>query len=1030
MTASFDIRGNLCWSPATAGATLNTEAVSPSPEVFFATHVPLRIRRRHPDLRDDDTVAEVNEQDVSRDFLERDPVNGVLLMPVLGESGSGKSHLVRWIAANTKSDDRRAVIYVEKSKTSLRGLIEILLNQPDIDSPVLDRLRERVHELANTLDTETLQRRLLNALAEAVERAEPLGDRYRRSLVGPGKLGLILRDPSVQDHLRAPGTLIHRLAASLLNDRSDGESDRPTMFTVDDLPHIADVSVVSLGARRLLAHLQSQTELQKSAVDLLTEHLSQAVQAVFELGDGKLQHAMQTIRKEYLRQGKEIVLLIEDFFVIQGLQRDLLEAIIEVGVREGRTELAPMRTLMAVTAGYYQTLPDTVLTRVRASTPYVYDLDVTVGDSIDSHQVIVDFVGRYLNAARLGTERLAAAGVGAGDSERVPNRCGDCPLKDPCHATFGKSRDGYGLFPFNWPALRRAIRARKPPVGGDDAFNPRTVIGEVIRPVLGYADEIVDGSFPGSAFTEQFVKSGKERSKEHALPSEVASVVEELDERDAPRRIVLLEFWGDAPAEPMNLDPILHQAFGIAPLTLQEDSASPKSTPAREQPSAAVSVTVDSTTAQPGPQEVGHESFRRHLGAVEDWYAGNTLPGNTAAVIRRIVRQAVLNRCAWNDPLTVEPPQAVRDKAWPNKSLTVSIDDAGGESLPGTRSAPIVFERTGQNAVFFKALLRVDKGVSDPGNVAALRRLGLIADRYSGALQKRVTATRDTGEEELRLGFRASLLGAALAGRAWPGMSDAELMAAAFDDGGKWELGDELLRVPRWIDAWNKHRTNRPKLIAALRDEVCIRRGTIHRGTQGSIRMVDAARVLPLLRQAAHEWDWQAPQVLPGWCNGAGLVQLAESMDQQWLAIEQLHADLTRWLPAGVSLADTVRDVRQALIEAQSVGLGPADIEGFRTRLQQVGQHDLRCVDDFVRDVSNALRANDDKARAAVVRAVSIDRGRAFVDICEFLKSADEWMAQRTDDARHRQSGVGDSATKLIGDAYAKWQSIVEKGLM
>ncbi|MEV0769607.1 protein DpdH [Nocardia salmonicida] len=1024
MSASFNIRDNLCWSPLTAISTLNTEAVSPAPEVFFATHVPLRIRRRHPNLSDDDSVVEVDEQEVRRDFLQREPVNGVVLMPVLGESGSGKSHLVRWIAGKTPSDDQRAVIYVEKSKTSLRGLIEVLLNHPDVDSPVLDRLRERVHELAGTLDAETLQRRLLNALAEAVERTEPSEDRFRRSLVGPGKLGFLLRDPSIQDRLRAEGTLIHRLSASLLNDRGDGESDRPTAFTVDDLPHIADVSVVSIGARQLLGHLQSRDGLQHAAVSLLTEHLSQAVQAVFELGDGKLQHAMQTIRKEYLRQGKEIVLLIEDFVVIQGLQRDLLEAIIEVGVREGRTELAPIRTLMAVTSGYYQTLPDTVRTRVQASTPYVYDLDVTVGDSANGRQAIVDFVGGYLNAARLGTERLVLAGVGAGDTAKVPNRCKECPLMEPCHATFGASRSGYGLFPFNWPALRRAIRSRKPPVGNEDAFNPRTVIGQVLRPVLERADDITDGSFPGPAFSETFVQRGKERGKEQVLPSEVASVIEDMDERDAARRIVLLEFWGDAPAELVNLDPVVHQAFGIAPLKLLDDPARPRVRPDREHPSPVKSETAGLTDFKPAAREVGTGSFRKNLDAVEDWYAGAPLHQNAAGAIRGIIRQGVLNRCAWNDPLAIEPPQSVRDRAWPNKSLTVSIQDAEGESAPGTRSAPIVFERSGQNARFFKGLLRAKNGIPDLGNAAELRRLGRIADTYSVVLQESVVATRSTRESELHHGFRVSLLGAALAGRAWPGMSDVELMAAAFNDGAKWELGDAPLRVPQWIDAWNKHRANRPKLIDALRGGVCIRRGTT-----GEIRMVDTARVLPLLRQAAQEWDWQAASHgLPGWCNGAGLTRLGELINQQWGVLEQLHSDLTRWLPSGVSSADTVRDVRQALDVAQSVALVPADLPGFRNRLQRVEQHDWRCVDDFVRDIGNAMQADTDKAQVARVKAVSVDRGPALFEICEFLRNADEWLAPKIDEARLRQHGVGDSVTALIGEAYEKWQSIVEKG--
>ncbi|MFE9324122.1 protein DpdH [Nocardia sp. NPDC052278] len=1018
MTTAFDIRNNLCWTAQTAISTLNTEAVSPSAEVFFATHVPLRIRRRHPDLRENDTVQEVSEEEVQRDFLEREPVNGVLLMPVIGESGSGKSHLVRWIAEQTKSDSRRAVIYVPKSMTSLRGLIDVLLNQPDVDSPALDRLRERVDDLARTLDIDTLQRRLLNALAEAIEHAEPSGDRYRRSLIGPGKLGTLLRDPSIQDHLMAAGRLVPRLAASLLDDRGDGESDRPTEFTVYDLPQIADVGIVSVGARPLLAHLQGRAPLQEAAANLLTEQLSQAVQTVFDLGHGKLQNAMLTIRKEYLSQGKEIVLLIEDFAVIQGVQRDLLDALIEVGVREGRTVLAPVRTLMAVTPGYYQRLDETVLTRVRATTPYVYDLDVTLDDSTNGRQSIIEFVGGYLNAARVGANALEAAGVGGGTAP--PNRCRDCQFQVACHSAFGASSKGYGLFPFNWSSLRRAIRARKPPIGPDDAFNPRTVLSEVIRPVLSRDDEIVNGEFPGPTFVEMFPSSDKERP----LMPEVAAVIGTLDDHTSNRRVVLLEFWGDAPTEVQNLAPAIHEAFGIAPLAIDQESASQLTAPEQGD---SVQPTLMPVPSESRTAVVGTESYRRQLQDIDAWYSGKPLGQNAAAGIRSIVRQAVLNRCQWNEPLTVEPLQGVRDKAWPVTSLVVSIEDAGGESAPGTRSAPITFDRTAPNAVFFKSLLTVKAGISEPGNAAALRRLAHVADQYHRALQERVESHRSSSDAELCVGLQVSLLGAALAGRAWPGMSDHELMAVAFDDGADWNLGDATVRLPLWVDAWNKHRAKRPELVAALRDGVGIRRG------DGHVRMIDAARVLPLLRQASAEWDWQAPEEIPKWCTqavkAASLGRFGKMVDEQWETLRRVHSDLEQWLPAGVTSTDTIREIRQALEEAQSEALGPDDGPGFWSHVERVEQIDWQCTAELTRDVRRVLEADgDEKWRAARIKAVSTDRGREIVEILEFLRLADKWLTTKVAEAKLRRGRAEDTATKLITHAHSKWKAIAEKG--
>src|SRR3954471_7321244 len=107
-----DFAGFVCWNKNTVTATIATEAVSPSRSVFLATHAPLDIHRTSVAGGRPGVTKVVSERDVLRDFLTRPPNNGVLIMPVLGESGAGKSHLVRWIAAQTNSTDQRQVIYL------------------------------------------------------------------------------------------------------------------------------------------------------------------------------------------------------------------------------------------------------------------------------------------------------------------------------------------------------------------------------------------------------------------------------------------------------------------------------------------------------------------------------------------------------------------------------------------------------------------------------------------------------------------------------------------------------------------------------------------------------------------------------------------------------------------------------------------------------------------------------------------------------------------------------------------------------
>lgn len=162
-----ELRGHLCWDPDTASRTVHTEAVKPSAAVFLATHAPLRIRKARIQGRSLVPMdSAVTEKAVLDDFLNRKADTGTLLMPIVGDSGSGKSHLVRWVRENIPPRDKYQVIYLEKSQTSLKAVVEALLKGVEDDS--LAQLRSDVRSFSVSLDDTGLARRLINALNEAL----------------------------------------------------------------------------------------------------------------------------------------------------------------------------------------------------------------------------------------------------------------------------------------------------------------------------------------------------------------------------------------------------------------------------------------------------------------------------------------------------------------------------------------------------------------------------------------------------------------------------------------------------------------------------------------------------------------------------------------------------------------------------------------------------------------------------------------------------------------------------------------------
>lgn len=1005
-----DFAGYLCWDKVEAGNVISTEAVSPSPAVFFATHAPLRIRRRASDNVDQEYGGGlVGEEDVRRDFLTRAMANGVLLMPVVGGSGSGKSHLVRWVKERTESTPQRHVIYLEKARTSLKSIVDALLTE--VEGPQFDQLRSDVLRMGAEITLAGLKQRLLNYLQEALTEAEACAA-AERLLVGAGKLELILLDPVLREHMLQPSRLIPRLAEHLWADRGAGNPERQLCFTEDDLPlNLLNIDDAAVATKRLCTLIQARPELQKAALDLLNRHLDVAVMNATNMGVGRLQKAMIEIRKEFARRRQEIILLIEDFALIQGIQRDLLESIIEVGVRDGSEVLAPIRTLLAITPGPYRDLVDTVTTRIKATTPYAYYLDQQFDGSPDAVAEAASFVGRYLNAARVGVQGL---GGRADPTSAVPNKCDDCRFKEQCHAGFGVSRGGHGLYPFNENALERMIRSRaRHDSSGNLLFNPRSVVGEVVRNVLvEHADAIHSGTFPEARFREEYPAGANGKRMLAAVREELT----ELDPTDADRRITFVEFWGGAPDRPVNLLPSLHEAFRIR--RLEHLATTDRERPQRKQQDKL----SDPDRAQdptPWPDEKMPASLVKQMDDIERWANGGAeLPQTTARELRSVISQAVVRRAQWMDPLAPEPSSALIKKAWPNKSTIVSIEGAVGEALDVTNAA-IQFTRSDTNAVFFQGILKARAGIIE-GNVAHIRRLNEIAERHQDRLQHAICTAREAKDDHLATAIRGALFGAALAGRALPGMTVTELLNAALDPGHAWVRKDQDTRTSAWRNAWERHRTGRPQLVAGIREGIGVAQG------RGEVRMLDSARILPYLREAADFWAWHVQEdYIPEWAKNAfkGLAGWNHLLEEQAAALHELLQRIRALLPKGVRGRETVESVGGALESAAKVGIAPDDIQSIREINGRALSCDWPVIQRLEQDLDRLNQASvDDQTRQRkLVIATAVDRSEHLKFAMDFLSTSHAWLSTKLQEARIRESNSGEGALRELDELLARW---------
>ncbi|MEU1427339.1 protein DpdH [Nocardia sp. NPDC005746] len=1006
-----------CWTAETVAATISTEAATPSDEVLLATHSPLSIRREGS--RAGTRVDSVTEREVLDEFLGSTPNAGVVIAPVLGESGTGKSHLVRWVYATMpKEEEKRHIIYLPKTQTSLRDVVEKLLN--DQEGPVFDEIRGQVG-FGASITVDEMERRILNELAEALRSREPQGP-LDKKLVGDNGLGLLFHDPLFREHLLRPGSFINRRALHALNGRDPDEPDVPLEFTVDELPldiedseSLADAAAAT---RRLFRTLAVRSDLQVEAIRILNEVLDVAVMKAANIGVGNINRAFMKLREELV--GHEIVLLIEDVALIQGVRRDLLDAIIETSIVQGREKYATVRALLAVTPAYYnEKLPETFRTRVEASSPrYVVDIELAANSAENSQ--LVDFVSRYLNAARVGKGELESS-MRATSTQIPPNACDKCPFKDACHEAFGTSDSGYGLYPYNRSAVERAVRAcADVDRSGEHAlFNPRRVLARAVRDVLETAEGLLQkGEFPpGNLLADE-----SRNAKLQGLTVDVTAELQEQYSPDTARRLqTFLLFWGangtrrpvDTILATFGIDQLPHALFLESGTQTQQSTSAGKSL---QEPPSNPAGEAKSRLSGPGTLS---PSLQRRLDQIDAWATrGERLEQDIAGLARSSIHDAILSRMQWISPAIKSPDMEALAKALPNNARSVSIEGAK-ESLSSSVEPVIRVSRTARNAQMLRGLVLLDAKRPDLSGDALARLDALVVDAIP-VVRDRILETLEYDEGKLVAAARSLIEGAHVCGHFTSIQTNAELVRALLWRGTPIRL-DEDSRNPQCNAEYRKYIEERQKSV----DKFVAGAGTAQ--GSGGVHALDYERLMKIVKRVrAGLGDPVDQKQLPGWCTAAHkqltkLIQLAPLQVSEWT---MLIGRLRGLLPPGESYVETVDAVSRAAEEASGQGLVPVQ---NLSALAATNAGARGFNDRVIARVEKALTNSEGRSGYDLACVVGSEVGSDLTKIVDFLEDSAKWIELGIRNGEVDQ-GAAIDIDVAIDEQVVRWLTMAGEG--
>ena len=539
---------------------IRIEAEELSEQVLLAVHESMRLEQR---LSGESVGKKADERDLLKHLIETErPI------PIIGESGFGKSHIIRWLDAQLKLQKNKNwhIIRIPKN-ASLRKVLLSLIEGLEGDS--FEIVRTKVNEVGDRLKTQELADHLIvfigHRLAELYDDAE----KEKKSIIESGLqpdsetssriqriqrhakrngLPALIGDSNYKKNLVGKNKCIYQIAKRLTSGSSLKDlDDNNYQVRIEDLDFSLNIEDLSNDARQYVVSASLTTDLsrQQEATDLLNEVLKDACgiafSQLFQFHAGGFQELFVDIRKYLYSQGKTLFILVEAMEAISAIEDVLIDSLMQEGIRDGIQELCSLHSAIAVTDAYigYTRRRNTLATRAKSE----WFIDKYLDSEEETYQRIESFCGRYLNAARFGQKALENLSWSNQESHIWESEELEEKQRIEC---FERSKEGFSLFPYNKLALKALADKYCRPNQDKLEFNPRKILSQILLSILqNFRNDFSKGKFPPIGL-EDFVCSTTLASQ---LSHEITS--------DLERVKAFVSIWGYGAYELAELPSIL-----------------------------------------------------------------------------------------------------------------------------------------------------------------------------------------------------------------------------------------------------------------------------------------------------------------------------------------------------------------------------------------------------------------------------------------------------------------------------------------
>lgn len=385
---------------------LATDAVNVSDLDFLMTHVavnqiiPLRKFEMQPSSKE-----RTDEEWVFQEFV-RNPENLHQFVVVYGESGTGKSHFIRWLKNRFEASkpENEVILFIRRENNTLVSTIQQLIKLPEVQNlPNQDRYRN-LSSAAKVEDRDELRMRILKILETKIwNEANPENSLFKN--LDRQRIGTFLGSPYVRPYLSDP---VDRIIARIQPSELSADRDLTAEFEPEDFDFVNTIEFEDVKenldhqSKHFARKLQNDesNELKEKLAVYLNSFIESVIQETTGVGAEDLAGLFIEIRKELKKNGKNLTLFIEDITSFTGVDQSLLSALIveHTGV-DNEGQLCRLSSFVGTTNYYLNTyFKSNFQDRI---TQYFY-----LPKGIFSQEKLEQFFAKYLNAISLTREEI------------------------------------------------------------------------------------------------------------------------------------------------------------------------------------------------------------------------------------------------------------------------------------------------------------------------------------------------------------------------------------------------------------------------------------------------------------------------------------------------------------------------------------------------------------------------------------------------------------------------------------------------